>query len=110
MCVARRNESSSNSYFSNDSRLDAIMGKARVKTEEEKSLTSPALGHKFFEMLLLDLVSFSALALLGMQKARGKPAVLSPFQDQVLFSSLLLIITLGREGCPITLLSMAHFS
>jgi len=80
-----------------------------VKTEEEKSLISPALGHKFSEMLLLDPASFSTLALLGMQQARGKPAVLSPFQDQVCFSSLLLFITLGREGCLITLPSMAHF-
>lgn len=90
--------------------MDAIIGEAKVKTEEEKSLISPALGHNFSEMLLLDLVSFSALALLGMQKVRGKAAVLSPFQDQVLFSSLLLFIILGREGCPITLASTAHFT
>lgn len=64
----------------------------------------------FFEMLLLDPVCFSALALLGIQKARGKPAALSPLQDQVLFSSSLLFILLGRKSWAATPPSTAHFS
>lgn len=63
-CLAMRNESSSNHYFSNNSRLDVIIGEARVKTAKEKSLISSDLGQKF-EMLMWNSVSCSTPSLLG---------------------------------------------